>query len=163
MSREPAAFSALAAKGGDLGPRATNVLARIEWPGKPGAAAARRPSPPTSKSVTTPDPEVQEHLPGCHQPDGRGQDRIAPSLRGSTLALAPAEVTSRILLNGKEGLVGFMPPIGMTLNDDQIAGVLTYIRREWGQPGTPVDAATVKAQASPRAARGHGRTTSCWR
>jgi hypothetical protein len=36
-----------------------------------------------------------------------------------------------------------MPPVGSVLNDDQIAGVLTYIRREWGQAGTPVDAAAV--------------------
>jgi mono/diheme cytochrome c family protein len=29
------------------------------------------------------------------------------------------------------------------LTDDQIAAVLTYVRREWGNAGTPVDAATV--------------------
>ena len=39
LTREPAALSALAAAGGELGPRATALLARIEWPGKPGAAA----------------------------------------------------------------------------------------------------------------------------
>jgi hypothetical protein len=37
-----------------------------------------------------------------------------------------------------------MPPVGSVLSDEQIAAVLTYIRREWGQQGTPVDAATVK-------------------
>jgi mono/diheme cytochrome c family protein len=37
-----------------------------------------------------------------------------------------------------------MPPVGSVLSDDQIAGVLTYIRREWGQDGSPVDGATVK-------------------
>jgi mono/diheme cytochrome c family protein len=36
-----------------------------------------------------------------------------------------------------------MPPVGATLTDDQIAGVLTYVRREWGQAGDPVDPATV--------------------
>jgi hypothetical protein len=36
-----------------------------------------------------------------------------------------------------------MPPVGSTLSDDQIAAVLTYIRREWGQDGSPVDPATV--------------------
>jgi hypothetical protein len=30
------------------------------------------------------------------------------------------------------------------MNDDMIAAVLTYIRREWGQGGSPVDPATVK-------------------
>jgi mono/diheme cytochrome c family protein len=47
-------------------------------------------------------------------------------------------------MNGKEGSVGLMPPVGSTLSDEQIAGVLTYIRREWGQDGSPVDVATVK-------------------
>jgi mono/diheme cytochrome c family protein len=37
-----------------------------------------------------------------------------------------------------------MPPLGSVLTDDQIAAVLTYIRREWGQTGSPVDAALVK-------------------
>jgi mono/diheme cytochrome c family protein len=38
-----------------------------------------------------------------------------------------------------------MPPIGSTLNDEQLASVLTYVRREWGQAGTPVDPATVSS------------------
>jgi mono/diheme cytochrome c family protein len=36
-----------------------------------------------------------------------------------------------------------MPPLGGALTDDQIAAVLTYVRREWGNAGTAVDAATV--------------------
>ena len=46
-----------------------------------------------------------------------------------------------------------MPPVGSVLSDDQIAGVLTYIRREWGQTGTPVaapDVAAVRAQTAAR-------------
>ena len=38
-----------------------------------------------------------------------------------------------------------MPPIGTALSDDQIASVLTYVRREWGKPGHPIDRETVKA------------------
>ncbi len=37
-----------------------------------------------------------------------------------------------------------MPPIGSALTDEQIAAVLTYIRREWGHAATPVDAALIK-------------------
>ena len=37
-----------------------------------------------------------------------------------------------------------MPPVGSVFTDDQIAAVLTYIRREWGQAGAPVDPAVVK-------------------
>jgi mono/diheme cytochrome c family protein len=62
-------------------------------------------------------------------------------------------VTSRILLNGKEGRVGLMPPIGSTLTDDQIASVLTYVRREWGQAGDPVDPASVTAVRAQTAGR----------
>jgi len=46
-----------------------------------------------------------------------------------------------------------MPPVGQVFSDDQIAAVLTYIRREWGQTGTPVDAATVKAVRAATADR----------
>ena len=70
----------------------------------------------------------------CHQPDGRGREKLAPSLVGSSFALGPAEIAIRIVLQGKQGDVGLMPPMGATLSDEQIAGVLTYIRREWGRP-----------------------------
>src|SRR4029079_13646848 len=89
----------------------------------------------------------------CHQPDGRGLARVAPPLIGSVFALAPAEVTTRILLNGKEGTVGLMPPIGATLTDDQIASVLTYVRREWGQTGDPVAPSTVQTVRGQTATR----------
>jgi mono/diheme cytochrome c family protein len=54
-------------------------------------------------------------------------------------------VPIRILLNGKEGPIGLMPPVGQVFSDAQIAAVLTYIRRDWGQTGSPVDEATVKS------------------
>ena len=59
----------------------------------------------------------------------------------------------RIVLHGKEGTVGLMPPVGSVLSDDQIASVLTYIRREWGQAGSPVDPGTVRAVRAATAAR----------
>ena len=80
----------------------------------------------------------------CHQPDGRGQEKTAASLVGSTLALASPDVPARIVLDGKEGPIGLMPPVGSVLSDDQIAAVLTYIRREWGQAGNAVDPAIVR-------------------
>jgi mono/diheme cytochrome c family protein len=146
VNQEPAALSALAAGSGEFAPRVTALLARVEWPGKPGASAPIVPLTPAEQKLFLAGQEVYKNICiACHQPDGRGMDRIAPTLIGSTLALAPAEVTARILLNGKEGPVGLMPPVGSTLSDDQIAGVLTYVRREWGQDGTPVSPETVKA------------------
>ncbi len=60
---------------------------------------------------------------------------IGLNLIDSYWVSANPQVLARILLNGKEGTPGFpgsMPAIGMTLSDQQIAGVLTYIRNSWG-------------------------------
>jgi mono/diheme cytochrome c family protein len=124
--------------------RAAAVLNRIVWPGKPGAVAVA-PLTPAEQARFAEGRDVYKSIcQGCHQPDGRGQERIAPSLVGSPLALAPPDIPARVLLHGKEGPIGLMPPVGATLKDEQIAAVLTYVRREWGQAGSPVDAAAVK-------------------
>ena len=134
--------------------RAGNVLARIEWPGKPGVAAPVPALTVEEQQRFDAGREVYRNIcQACHQPDGRGQERLAPSLVGSALTLAAPAIPARILLSGKEGPTGLMPPVGSVLSDDQIAGVLTYIRREWGQTGTPVDPAqvmTVRAQTVSR-------------
>jgi mono/diheme cytochrome c family protein len=154
LVREPAAFSALATGSDPLASRAANVLTRIEWPGKPGAADPLTPLTAVEQQRFEQGREVYRNIcQACHQPDGRGLARVAPPLVDSVLALAPAEVTARILLNGKEGRVGLMPPIGATLTNDQIANVLTYVRREWGQTGDPVDPRTVEAVRAQTASR----------
>jgi mono/diheme cytochrome c family protein/glucose/arabinose dehydrogenase len=154
LSREPATLAALAGKQDEFGPRAAAIMARVEWPGKPGAAAPVAPLTPEEQVRFNAGQEVYKNIcQACHQPDGRGQEKLAPSLVGSELALAPAEVPVRILLNGKEGAIGLMPPVGSVLTDDQIAGVLTYVRREWGQDATPVTPALVKDVRAQTAGR----------
>ncbi len=150
LSREPQPLSRVAARGEDLGDRAARVLARISWPGKIGAAANVPPLSAAEQQRFEAGYEVYRNLcQACHQSDGRGQDRLAPPLVESAVALAAPDIPLRVLLNGKEGATGLMPPIGASLTDEQLASVLTYIRREWGQTGTPVDPATA---ASVRAA-----------
>jgi mono/diheme cytochrome c family protein/glucose/arabinose dehydrogenase len=144
LSREPALVALSARNGGDLSARATSLLARIEWPGKPGAAPAAAPLTADEQARYDTGRGIYESLcVACHQADGRGLDKVAPSLIGSELAVAPPDVPVRILLNGKEGTVGLMPPLGSVLSDDQIAAVLTYVRRQWGNAGTPVAGADV--------------------
>jgi mono/diheme cytochrome c family protein len=125
------------------------VLARVSWPGKPGDPALLPPLNADEQRRFDAGREIYKSTcQACHQADGRGQDKLAPTLIGASFTLGPAAIPARILLNGKEGTFGLMPPIGATLNDDQIASVLTYVRREWGQGATPVDAGTVKAVRS---------------
>jgi mono/diheme cytochrome c family protein len=144
VSREPALASLAGATSDPLSSRAAAVLARVGWPGKPGTAAAATPLSAAEQARFAAGREVYQNLcAACHQPDGRGLERVAPPLVGSELALSPPGVPIRILLNGKEGSVGLMPPLGYTLTDDQIAAVLTYIRHEWGQSASAVDPAAV--------------------
>jgi mono/diheme cytochrome c family protein/glucose/arabinose dehydrogenase len=145
VSKEPTALSDLAGSGGELGARAASVLARVNWPGKSGAAFVA-PLTADEQQRFEVGREVYRNLcQACHQADGRGQDRLAPALVGSSLLFAAPDVPIRILLHGTEGPIGLMPPIGSAISDEQIAGVLTYVRREWGQTGAPVDPERVRA------------------
>jgi mono/diheme cytochrome c family protein len=140
VSREPAIAPLAQATSDPLSARATAVLARVGWPGKPGAATTATPLSAAEESRFNAGREVYQNLcAACHQPSGRGLEHVAPPLVGSELALSTPAVPIRILLNGKEGSVGLMPPLGYTLSDDQIAAVLTYIRHEWGQSASAVD------------------------
>ena len=88
LTAEPVSFTALAAKGGDLGGRAEKLLARVEWPGKPGASAPVDPLTPEQQQRFNAGQEVYRNIcQACHQPDGRGMDKIAPPLLGSPFAL----------------------------------------------------------------------------
>ena len=88
----------------------------------------------------------------CHQADGRGGDQAA-SLVGSAVATGDPSAPVRVLLHGKQGEVGLMPPLGTSLSDEQIANVLTYVRREWGHTASPVTAAQVSAERAATADR----------
>jgi mono/diheme cytochrome c family protein len=144
LNREPDALAALAASGSELAPRAATLLDRIEWPGKPGAAPGPAPLTAAELDRFNRGREVYRDVcAACHQADGRGQERLAPSLVGSALALGAPDIPARILLHGKEGPIGLMPPLGATLSDEDVAAVLTYVRREWGQTGDAVDPGVV--------------------
>ena len=145
LNREPVALSTLSTGSDPLATRAAALIARVEWPGKPGARAPIAPLTMTEQQRFDAGREIYKNIcENCHQPDGRGQDKVAANLIGSTLALAPADIPARILLSGKEGPIGLMPPLGATLSDTDVAAVLTYVRREWGQDGSPVDPAIVQ-------------------
>ena len=91
----------------------------------------------------------------CHQVDGQGIAGVYPPLVDSKWVLDHQEVLARILINGMNGKVivlgktynGNMPafgPSGLNLKPKQIAGVLTYIRQEWGNDGSEVTEDTMK-------------------
>ena len=90
----------------------------------------------------------------CHQADGNGVLGVYPPLVASDWVTGHPQVVSRILINGLNGPIlvkgssynGNMPafgPSGLALSDRDIAGVITYIRQEWGNSATEVTEATI--------------------
>jgi mono/diheme cytochrome c family protein/glucose/arabinose dehydrogenase len=153
LSREPALI-AVAAGDGELANRAAKVLARIGWPGKVGAEPAAAPLTSVEQKRFAAGQDIFKNLcEGCHGADGREQPGAAPNIAGSATVIGPAGVPIRVLLHGKEGAVGLMPAHGETLSDEEIASVLTYVRRAWGQTGAPVDAAAVQQIRTATAGR----------
>jgi mono/diheme cytochrome c family protein len=142
LPQEPVELTRLAAGTGETAVLAGRIVAKVSWPGKPEPKVA--PLTAAEQTRYTAGAEVYKTIcVACHQPDGRGKDHVAPALVGSKFALATPTVPVRILLSGKEGNVGLMPPLN-ALTDDQIAAVLTYIRREWSNTASAVDVGTVK-------------------
>jgi mono/diheme cytochrome c family protein/glucose/arabinose dehydrogenase len=144
--QEPTTLLALANGSGELAAVAKSLAARVNWPGKPAPVADVVPLTAEQQKRYAQGQELYNNLcVACHQPDGQGREKIAPSLVGSRYVIAAdAGISTRIVLSGKEGAVGLMPPLGASLSDDQIAGVLTYIRREWGHTASAVAPADVK-------------------
>jgi mono/diheme cytochrome c family protein len=67
--------------------------------------------------------------------------RLATPLRNSKWVLGDEELLARIVLHGLKGEL-LMPPMG-TLDDRQLADILTYIRRAWGHQAAPISSETV--------------------
>ena len=90
----------------------------------------------------------------CHQESGGGLVGLAPAMVASPWLQRSDEVLVNIVLHGKEnpgrGLV--MPP-WRQLDDTQIAAILTYARREFGNDARAVSALRVKEVRAAGAGR----------
>lgn len=78
----------------------------------------------------------------CHQANGRGIPGAFPALAGNDfLAGAPSEVAT-VLLKGRGG----MPDFSTSLDDAEMAEVLSYARSSWGNRSGAVSTQEVLAQ-----------------
>ncbi|QKK10044.1 MAG: cytochrome c [Planctomycetota bacterium] len=97
----------------------------------------------------------------CHGFDGRGMQGQAPPLADSPLATGPQSRAVRVLLQGLQGpieregtLYDLQMPAAPFAKDEEIAALLTYIRRGFGNdadPVTPDTVARVRAETADRA------------
>ena len=140
LAAQPAALIALATSPDTaLSARARRVEAAVSWPGKPRPAAA--PVRPLNAEEQARFAAGQQQYvatcAACHQPNGEGMTGLSKPLAGSRWVQGNPTAVIRIVLHGKEGEM-LMPPIGSTLSDDQVAAVLTYIRRSWGNQASAI-------------------------
>jgi mono/diheme cytochrome c family protein len=145
LSAEPVALTALSKESSDLGGAAKAVVDNLTWPGKP--------VPPAPKNTRTPEEEVAfkagqgvyaTNCAGCHQDRGQGAPHVAPALAGSKIVNGRPDQILRVLLNGKDGSIGEMPPLGQSLSDNQLAQVLTFVRGSFGNTAAPISPALAK-------------------
>jgi len=157
LNAEPVSLKPLKSAMSDKGSAKlfTAVEGRLAWPGKPGA-----PPPPKIAPLNEAQTALFEKgktiyntlCAACHQPHGFGLDGLAPPLVDSEWVLGKPEIAARIIMHGVAGPLKVsgrsfnlaMPPLPQ-LTDEDVAGVLTYIRREWEHTASPVDVKTVKA------------------
>ncbi|MEW6306454.1 MAG: c-type cytochrome [Verrucomicrobiota bacterium] len=155
FASEPPAWAALLRnKEKSVVERVAKASPLIYWPGKPGV-----PPEPEVKPLTAPQQAQFETgrmlyeatCAACHQPHGFGLDGLAPPLVDSEWVLGTEQRSARIILHGLSGRITVkgqkydldMPAFG-SFDDEQLAALLTYIRREWGHTGNPVSAATIQ-------------------
>jgi mono/diheme cytochrome c family protein/lysophospholipase L1-like esterase len=97
-----------------------------------------------------------QHCVTCHQATGQGLGVIYPPLDGSPWVKGNQERLIKLALNGLWGPIEVkgrsydpsrgippMTPFRFVLNDDELAGVLTYVRNSWSNKADPVLPATV--------------------
>lgn len=93
---------------------------------------------------------------GCHQATGQGLPGVFPPLAGSEWVVGKAGTAAAIVLHGISGPIqvkgqdfnGTMPAFAGSLDDAEIAAVLSHVRRQWGNAAAPV---TPEAVADTRA------------
>jgi mono/diheme cytochrome c family protein len=97
---------------------------------------------------------------GCHGSDGKGNGSTFPSLVGSAWVLGETERLAMIILNGLNGPVsdgksyGLMPPQGIGMTPEDLAGIMTYVRNNFGNSkGDVITTDMAKAALEISAAR----------
>ena len=146
----------------ELKKRAAKIAAFVTWPGKPGDVPEKKAPPLTEaqKAFVEQGATVYNTIcTACHLPQGQGQEGLAPPLAGSEWVGAPEGQLIRIVLQGVGGKMEVagktysldMPGLGAAMSDEQVAQVLSYIRRSFGHEHPVVETASVeKLRASTK-------------
>jgi mono/diheme cytochrome c family protein len=132
------------------------------WPGDE-IALGMKPLSPSELAAMAAGEKFYPACAACHGGSGEGIAGLAPALAGADWVTGPPEWLARIILQGMTGPVevagetfdGVMPPHGhlAELDDTTLAGLMTYLRRSWGNKADPVSVATVAGIRAASAGR----------
>jgi len=87
----------------------------------------------------------------CHLSNGPGMAAEAPPLDGSPWVKGPGDRLVKIVVQGLRGAVEIggktynqeMPAVGQSLTDDQVASLLSFVRRQFGGASVPMPSSAV--------------------
>ena len=121
-------------------------------PATPPAAPNGRAVTPSTTSADARD-LYQRSCAGCHGASGQGRAPLGPPLAGNrAVRMEPPTNAIRVMLFGgfPPGTAGDpepygMPPFYASLDDLQIASVLSYVRKSWGNAASAIRAEDVAA------------------
>lgn len=147
LAREPERFAELVADEG-----ARELCAALAWPGRPGYALASIEPLDDAAALRFEVGRVlyAAHCASCHLPNGQGEAGKAPPLRHSPFVLGSPERLTRIVTGGLVGPIEVLGTVwdlempAHALDDEEVAGVLTYLRRAWGHGAPPIAPADVR-------------------
>lgn len=151
------------------------VLALVVWGAVTLWLDAQASDPATAGDVTDPGSDQTsmasangatlfgDYCATYHQANGSGIRAAIPPLDGSRYVTADADIPITILLRGIAGPIevngevytGRMPTFGPTLDDGEIARILTYVRASWSNGADEISPDQV---AAPRAGLGAAAT-----
>ncbi|MEE3198385.1 MAG: cytochrome c [Planctomycetota bacterium] len=102
----------------------------------------------------------------CHQSDGEGKDGVASPLAGSEWVTGSPERLLRIALDGVRGPIMVkgrryqleMPALRHVYDDEDMAAILSYIRRAWGNSAPAIPAGFVGKVRAATSQRGDSWT-----
>lgn len=138
-------------------PADANAMATylLDQPGEADAVAQKRKPTrmPRQDAVLAAGQQIYlDHCAACHGRQGRGVAHVYPALAGNSSLLAdnPVNAIRAVLLGGFGTTTKAyprpysMPPFMQTLDDPQVAAVVTWLRQSWGNHASAVTPRAVR-------------------
>src|SRR5262249_19742427 len=113
LPAEPAALVQLGNGTGEISRLAKSIGNKLDSPGRPAPGVLVTPLTAAQQKMYDAGHDIFHTIcAACHQDDGRGKDKVAANLVDSKFVMGTdIQAPIKILLSGKEGSIGLMPPL----------------------------------------------------